>query len=203
MNIQLTVFPDVSLLLADPPAGRKPYATSRLQKGLLLMHRRQNLAEEAVGFGLPVLQAGWQTIFPGRISLDSIDEGPDWRVEATYCLHLVEKIARPGTGSAQSQALYGLKNALAALIRAAPLIRSPLTALSSGLRKVFRLETTYEEAGFSADVRMTYTMDSVSQKIRIEADLTSLPKEKITEVVVMNEQGARAFDHYHDSSFDV
>ena len=46
---------------------------------------------------------------------------------------------------------------------------------------------------------MTYTVDSRTGKIDVEVDTNDLSTDSITEVVVMNEQGAHHFDRYRDS----
>ncbi len=65
--------------------------------------RGLDLAEEAVGFGLPVLKKGLQTIFPGNVKLDLLHSDSTWVITAIYTMNLVEKIARPGTASVKSK----------------------------------------------------------------------------------------------------
>ena len=79
-------------------------------------------------------------------------------------------------------------------------MRAPLTALSNGLREFFGWETTYEDAGFSGEIKMIYSFDEVLAGLRVEVDMASLPLKAITEVIVMNEQGAHYFDQYRNSS---
>jgi hypothetical protein len=200
MNIDLPIFQDLSLTIADKPDELKIYPTSHLQKGLLIKYRGLDLAEEAVGFGLPVLRQGLQSIFPGNIQLDLLHTNSTWKITAEYTMNLVERITKPGTSSVKSKYLYTAKDYLAAFIRSFPPMRAPLTALSSGLRRLFGWYTTYEDVGFNNQVKMIYTFDEVGRVLFIEADLTRLALDKITEAIVMNEQGAHAFDQYHDSS---
>ena len=200
MEINLPIFEDLSLTIADNPNGRRAYPTSRLKKGFLMSYRGLDLTEEAVGFGMPVLKQGLQTIFPGNIILDLLHKNSTWVVTAIYTLNLVEKIARPGTATIKGKSLYTAKNYLAAFIRNFPSMRAPLTALSSGLRGLFGWETTYEEAGFVSKLKMVYTFIEQTESLLVEADLASLHRQAVTEVIVMNEQGAHFFDLYRDSS---
>jgi hypothetical protein len=200
MNIDLPIFQDLSLTISDKPDEQKIYPTSRLQKGILIKYRGLDLAEEAVGFGLPVLRQGLQSIFPGNIQLDLLRADSTWTITADYTMNLVERITRPGTASVKSKYLYTAKDYLAAFIRRFPPMRAPLTALSSGLRRLFGWYTTYEDAGFNNQVKMIYTFDEVGRVLFIVTDLTRLALDKITEAIVMNEQGAHAFDQYRDSS---
>ena len=166
----------------------------------MLFQHGQDLAEEAVGFGLPMVKRGNQAFFPGNVELDLVQGNSTWAVSAVYTINLVEKVARPGGASVNNQWLYAAKNSLAAFIRQFPPARGVLTSLSSGLRKLFGWETTYERAGFSTQVRMIYTFDEESRVLTVEAGFASLPQGKVTEAIVMNEQGAHTFDQYRDSS---
>jgi hypothetical protein len=79
------------------------------------------------------------------------------------------------------------------------MVRGLLTNTSIRLRKIFNWETTYASAGFEAVVKVTYSVERETGKVYIELDTSDLPP-VITEVVVMNEQGASHFDMYQDAS---
>jgi hypothetical protein len=85
------------------------------------------------------------------------------------------------------------------LTRRVPLLRGLLTALSNSLRSAFDWETVYEQAEFSTVVKMVYTVEAESGKVHMELDTTGLPRNRISEVILMNEQGARFFNRYQDS----
>jgi hypothetical protein len=200
MQITIPVSQELALKVVDQPKDGMDYPTSRLQKGLVMIHHGQDLAEEAVGFGLPMVKRGNQAFFPGNVELDLVRRNSIWVVTALYTINLVEKVIRPGRASVTNQWLYAAKNSMAAFIRQFPPARGALTALSSGLRRLFGWETTYEQAAFSTQVKMTYTFDEERGVLAIEADFTALLQDKVTEAIVMNEQGAHAFDQYRDSS---
>ena len=183
---------------ARPNEGRG-YPTARLQKGLLLLDGHQELAQEGVGFGVPILKRGAQTIFPGRVELAGRREGPVWKVTAAFGMNLVERLARPGGRSLQSGALYAAKDSLAALHRRSPPLRGVLTAASAAVRRVSGWDTTFEEARLWATLTVTYTLHGAEGRVDVAVDLTGLPKDGVTDVVVMNEQGAGHFDRYEDS----
>jgi hypothetical protein len=46
-------------------AGAGSFPASRIQKGLVLGFENRDLSEEDVGFGLPVLNIGSESVFPG------------------------------------------------------------------------------------------------------------------------------------------
>lgn len=199
MEIALALRRDLWLKLTSGPSDGGSYPTARLQKGLQLVHAGQDLTEEAVGFGVPVLKRGLQTIFPGEVELTRSDAGSLQVVTANYKLNLEERMASPGTASVRVPWLYGAKNLLAALMRHCAPLRDPLTGLSNALRRLLGWETLFEASDFAASIQVTYTIDPQSGVIRIEVAASGLAEKGVTEVILMNEQGARPFDYYRDS----
>jgi hypothetical protein len=199
MGIEIPLFQGLSLSISDPPSNKQAYSTASLQKGFLIMDQGQELAEEAVGFGVPVLKRGIQTIFPGSAALTWMRHATIWNITARFRLNRIEKFSRPGNSALENRLLYSAKDALAAAIRSLPILRAPLTALSSLLRRSFHLETIYAQAGFTTELQVLYTVDTQTGKVSIDIDTGDLPL-GITEVMLMNEQGARAFDRYQDTS---
>ena len=201
----------LSLRIADEAAETRaagtravstPYPTRRLQKGLLLYAEEQELAEEGVGLGVPVLKRGAQTLFPGALRLRSSASGgadPVREMAATYRLDLVERLATARGGNVRPGALYAAKDSLAALHRRVPALRRPLTAVSSAGRRVLGWSTTYEPSAFRTDVPVTYGFREGGRTVVVSADLTGLVEAGVTEVVFVNELGAQEFDRYEDA----
>jgi hypothetical protein len=163
------------------------------------MDGSEELAEEAVGFGVPVLKRGLQTIFPGEVVLTCLQRGSTWDITALFKLNLVERFSRAGSETLENRLFYAAKNFTAAVIRHLPFLGDLLTATSSAFRRLFNWETTYVDAGFSTQVKVMYTLEQETGKITVEIDAHGLPP-GITEMVVMNEQGAHYFDRYSDTS---
>lgn len=196
MEYDLPIGQGLSLRIADTLRQDQKYPTSRLQKGFRIVDQGQELADEAVGFGVPVVRRGLQTIFPGEVELSSKRKEGVWELNALFTLNLEERIARSKSGTIRPQWFYLLKNSLAELIRRFPVVRGVLTALSSGLRRLFGWVTTYEDSGFSTQIRMSYLLDPQAGTLQVTADTAGLTDPPITEIVMMNEQGARPFDSY-------
>jgi hypothetical protein len=199
MVIEIPMLAGLALRIGEDGPGRNKYPTARLQSGFLLVDNGEELAEEAVGFGVPVLQKGLQTIFPGAVQLSQSHDGPAWRVTALFTLNLVEKISRDGEKDLENRLLYAGKNIAAAVIRDLPGLRGLLTGSSNLLRHVFRLETTYAQTSSSAALSMVYTLNEKTGKIGVEVDTSGLASE-FNSVMIMNEQGAHHFDRYQDCS---
>jgi hypothetical protein len=67
------------------------------------------------------------------------------------------------------------------------------------LRRMFHWETTYAEAGFCIEVNMRYTIPAQTGRVLVEMETGDLPPD-ISEVIVMNELGARTFDRFRDGA---
>lgn len=68
MSLVAPLCDGLSLALAADGAAAPGYATGRLARGMLLRDGGCELAEEGVGFGVPILKRGLQTIFPDASS---------------------------------------------------------------------------------------------------------------------------------------
>ena len=197
MEITFPLSADALLKLAPVAQNGAGYPTSQLQKGLVLISAGQELAEEGVGFGVPLLKFGLKTIFPGAIELSDRKESQE--ITAVYHLNLEERLIGRNRQSLQSVPLYRIKNRLEDLYRRFPVTRQFLTALSNVMRWGFSWQNIYEYAGCDYPLRVHYTVDSQPGILGVELDFSKLPEHGLTEVVVMNEQGAHYFDTYTDS----
>jgi hypothetical protein len=199
MKIELPLGDGISLQIAAGTNHDASYPTGKMQKGWVLFCNGKDLSEEAVGFGVPILKRGLQTVFPGEVELQVDSTNPKNKVTARYKLNLEEKIARPGSGSINNRLVYAGKNMLAGMIRGFPAVRRLLTNTSSLLRSTFGWQTTYEPAGYSTNVTLTYIIDDAAGTILTELmNVDSIP-DGITEIIMMNEQGAHHFDQYRDA----
>jgi hypothetical protein len=200
MKIEMSLLDGIGLQIATGTNHAASYPTGKMQKGWVLFCDKQDLSEEAVGFGVPILKRGLQTIFPGEVELQPDPISPERKFTARYKLNLEEKIARPGSGKVNNRLVYAAKNMLAGMIRGLPVVRRLLTNTSNLLRSTFGWQTTYEPAGYSTYVTLTYTIDVAGGRILIELlSVDSIP-DGITEIILMNEQGAHHFDQYQDTN---
>lgn len=181
-------------------AGRPRYPTRELQRGLVLYDDGCDLSEEGVGFGVPVLKRGVRTVFPGAFDLTEAGEGPDWQVTATYHLDLIERLTARGGGAVRPRLVYAARDSLAAVHRRVPALRRPLAATSNAVRGRLGWSTTFARTQLVATVPVTYTVRAGEDVVTVAADLTGVPPDAATEVVLMNELGAGHFDRYEDSS---
>jgi hypothetical protein len=200
MRIDLPLTDGISLQITSGTQNDSPYPTGKMQKGLVLFCDGDDLSEEAVGFGVPILKRGLQTVFPGEVELYCGADETLKKVTARYKLNLEEKIAKPGSGTVNNRLVYAGKNSLAGMIRGIPALRRLLTNTSNLLRTAFGWQTTYEPAGYSTSVTLSYTFDPAAGRILVELERVDSIPDGITEIILMNEQGAHHFDLYQDSN---
>ena len=83
MEITIPNFSGVSAKIATEPAEEKAIQPHSCRRGFYCYTTVRDLAEEGVGFGVPVLKQGIQTIFPGCVELASQREGQVQEVTAS------------------------------------------------------------------------------------------------------------------------
>jgi hypothetical protein len=195
----------LALAVADPPiteavpnpGAPRPFPTSGLQKGLLLLDGGQELSAEGVGFGVPVLKRGATAVFAGTAEMDDHQATPR-SVTLTYTMDRVERLGGRRGRLFLHRPLDGLREAFALLYRRVPVLRRPLLAASNGIRRLLCVRTRFEQITPLAVVAVTYVTGECPGDIVVSADLRHLPG-AVTEVVIMNELGADPFARYVDS----
>jgi hypothetical protein len=196
MRFDVALNNGISLEISSKIIRNTPFPTASIAKGWLLLNNGKDLSEEAVGFGVPIVKRGLQAIFPGEIELFLGGGVDQCKFSARYTLNLVEKINH-STSPINSRLITSTKNILAGMIRQFPGIRTQLTGISNQMRDRFGWQTVYEPAGFSTHLTMNYTIDSESGRLEVELIDKQFSPEQVSEVIVMNEQGAHYFDSYH------
>jgi len=187
----------ISLLVKEPERENENYPSCRIQKGLILVHDNKDLSEEGIGFGVPVLKFGQKTIFPGNGCIMIRIEEDRTFVNIDYDLNLAEMIYIKGR-RIESGIFYKIAGYFSRLHRKYPFSRKLLTRCSIAMRRAFAIETRFEETAPAGLVKVEYNIctDGI---IHIRADLSTVKKERCTEVMIMNEQGAEYFDTCCDS----
>lgn len=200
MKLEITLANGIGLQIASRRRRDMSYPSSRIQKGLVLICDGQDLSEEAVGFGVPILKRGLQTIFPGEVTLHKKEAEQAQNFTAGFTMNLEERIARKGKVTINNPLVYAGKNSLAAIMRRIPNLRKLLSNTSSLLRASLDLDTIYTSDNFSTSVNLDYTIDVDEGKIKVKLlDGAHIPR-SVSEFIIMNEQGAHHFDQYQDTS---
>jgi hypothetical protein len=115
-------------------------------------------------------------------------------------MNLVERLALPTRRSLVSAALNAVREPLASLHRRYRVLRRVLTGISNAMRAALGIRTTFEHARSLGIIRVTYRLDASAGRVSVRVEARDLAVEGSTELVIMNELGARFFDRYTDST---
>ena len=190
----------VALLFKDSGSGPWDYPASRIQKGLVLAHGSRELAEEGIGFGVPLLKLGHETIFPGRAHLTTEKDGDTSIVEVNYDLNLVERMELRGNKSIDSRAFYKMRDYFSWLHRRYPPLRGVITRASNRLKLTYGIESIFKDIATAGIAKVVYIINAKKDTVHVSVDLSKLQKSGCTEIIIANEQGANHFGQYHDSN---
>ncbi len=198
VRIQMTT--GICLCIKNPEIEQGDYPACRIQKGLLLVHENRNLSEEGIGFGVPVLKFGHETIFPGYAWITTEKDSDTAVVKIDYDMNLVERIAVKSCKRIDNKAFYKIKEYFSWLHREYPLLRGILIRSSNSLRRTCDLETRFVKVASVGMASVVNIVDIKKGTIHVSVNISNVKKEGCTEVNIMNELGANHFDSYHDSN---
>lgn len=205
---------------------RRPdgYPTSALAHGPTLLLDGYDLAEEGVGFGVPVAMRGPTAVFPedaespttgapprsageGSPQAARLEGSAARSTAATYRLALGERVvlargsppqAEPRRGFAGPRLLDRAHEGLARLHRDHAGLRPVVDAGGDALRRVLGMTTRYEPIHPAGLVHVTYEYP-VADVLTVIVDPLGITDPTVTTLAVMNEVGATLFTDYRDS----
>jgi hypothetical protein len=190
--------PGLLLLAPSPDGADSGYPTDCVGKGLTLEANGTDLAEEGVGFGVPIIKQGLQAVFPGPARVVLRDPGRQY-LQVEYLMHLRERLALRGSSVLQSRPANFLKEIGGVLHRAYPRVRGGLNAVSRLARNAFGIRSVFEPGPCVGAVRLEYQFDPAGHEVRMTMDASGVLGPHLSEVILMNEQGANHFDLYSDA----
>jgi hypothetical protein len=186
------------LRVSSGDGTRCGYPTDCLGKGLTLECDGTDLAEEGVGFGVPIIKQGLQAVFPGTARVILQDAGRQ-HLCVEYPMELRERLALQGSSVLESRPVNYLKEIAGALHRAYPWARAGLNAVSRHVRNAFTIRSIFEPGLCVGVVRMEYEFDPALREVRMKMDASGVHDPHLSEVILMNEQGANHFRYYRDT----
>ncbi len=192
------LLPHVRLRIARRESSHPGFPTDRLQKGLSLEYDGIVLSEEGVGFGLPLLKMGRETVFPGALRLLRHNRDPG-RVCVEYRMNLRERLSLGGSSVLKGALVSSLKEMGALLHRSYPFVRRAIMGVSNAARTALDIRTVFEQGTSAGIVRMEYRFDQDAGEVSMEMDATGVRLGGVSELILMNEQGASHFTEYVDS----
>ena len=198
VRIEMTA--GMCLLIKNPEIEQGDYPASRIQKGLVLVYENRDLSEEGIGFAVPVLRFGHETVFPGNARVTTEKDGDTTVVNIDYDMNMVERMMVKSRTRINSKAFYKIKEYFSGLHREYPQLRRFFVQSSNSLRRACGVETKFENSASAGIVSMVNIVEARKGTIHVSVDMSNVKKEGRTEVNIMNEFGANHFDKYRDSN---
>ena len=175
-------------------AGSGSYPASRIQKGLVLGLNDRDLSEEGVGFGVPVLKFGLESVFPDSWRMSAENHDGFFLIKADFRMNLVARMAK-NNDIINNHVFCWAREKLSKIHREDSRLRGGMSFLSGILRRTFDLEDTFCKIPTLGFVVVTYMIIGS----RIDVELKFPLVKGCTELIVLNEQGASCFDTYMDT----
>jgi hypothetical protein len=153
-----------------------------------------DLSEEGIGFGLPVIKLGQQTVFPGSRKMSVEEINGLCSINADYEMNLTINMARKGKVINNGWFSLAWEN-LSQIHREYPRLRKSLSISSRILKGMMALQETFCRVPTLGFIRASYLIGGSN----IDIDIRFPRIDGCTELIVLNEQGANWFDTYMDS----
>jgi hypothetical protein len=171
--------------------------TGVLQKGLVLLLDEDELIEEGMGFGVPVVKYEDKTFFSSKAEVLIKENGTDCILTKVFTLDTVS-LKKFGSATYIDDALY---SPLRKTFQSLYLKHKKLTPLFNKVmefRDLANIKTEFMKVKPRGKVTVTYHCQPTS--IDIGADFSKIVLDKCSEVLVLNEQGSSFFRKYVDST---
>jgi hypothetical protein len=166
--------------------------TAPLQKGLVLLADGEELVEEGMGFGLPVVKFEDKTFFSSKAH---VTVEPDGSVTKEFWLDTVsrKKLWRAYIDEDFYSAVQGLF--AEKYLKHKHL--SPLFNSAMEVRQLLMVHTQFVSEAPRGVVSVNY--QPMPDAVKVSVDFSGLKLEGARELLVLNEQGATFFANYRDS----
>ncbi len=170
--------------------------TGALQKGLVLSLDGQELIEEGVGFGVPIVKYRDKTFFSSTADVSIKKVGSDTILTKVYVLDTVS-LKKFGQASYIDDDLYSPLRKTFQMLYLKHKKLSPLFNKAMELRDLANIKTEFITVKPRGTITVTYHCQP--KAINIRADFSKITLNKCVEVLVLNEQGSGIFQRYVDS----
>jgi hypothetical protein len=169
---------------------------AQLQKGLVLMLDGEELIEEGVGFGAPVVLYDDRPYFSVSAECSVQSEGKRKFLVKSFVLDAVSR-KRVGKAFYINDGFYKFfhERFHRTYVRRKRL--TPFFNRLMELRRVFRVGTEFVKVKQRGIITVTY--NCLPDVIEVEVSLSNLDRAGCREILILNEQGASVFRRYSDS----
>ncbi len=187
------LFSDSAAIRVYPDSRPHNLKIAALQKGLILLFRNRELVGEGIGFGGPIIKYSDQTYYSSDAMLQISQNSNGLVIQKEYHLNTIR---RSQTDNLQNRALQNRINALNRVYQNNKQVAA-LVLKSKTLLSPFAHHSRFAAAPSRGTVVATYTINP--NHIEVNMDFSGLKQENLTQIIVLNEQGAHFFRDYIDS----
>ena len=170
--------------------------TAPLQKGLVLMLDNEELIEEGIGFGVPVVKFEDKTYFSTSAEVLVQKNNPAYKVKKTFSLDTVSK--KLWRNSYIDDEFYSIWRKRFAKLYLSHRELYPLLNKLMELREIAKVKTEFLKVKSRGAITVNYEVQPAV--INVSVDCSDLMLSACQEVLVLNEQGSTIFGEYTDSS---
>lgn len=171
--------------------------TGELQKGLVLLLDGQELIEEGIGFGVPVVKYEDKTFFSSKAYVSIKKIGSNYTLTKVYTLDTVS-LKKFGSSSYIDDGLYSTLRKTFQRLYLKHKKLTPLFNKVMELRDLAKITTEFITVKPRGTVTINYRFEPAA--INVQADFSKVALNKCREVLVLNEQGSSVFQRYVDSN---
>ena len=193
-TVQVDNFLSVRLYQDSRPACLE---TAPLQKGLVLVLNGNELVEEGMGFGVPVVKYKDKTYFSSSANSLVKKSVYSSALVKSFVLDTVSR-KRIGNGFYVDDKLYHfLHRAFELLYLKYPSLARSFNRIME-LRRTFKIQTEFRRVKPRGKIIFEYCC--TPKEILIKTELSLLELDRCREILILNEQGSSFFRRYADSS---
>jgi hypothetical protein len=172
--------------------------TGTLQKGLVLMVDGEELIQEGMGFGVPIVKYADKTFFSSQADVSIRGIGHGIIITKVFTLDTVS-LKKFGRATYINDTLYTpLRKAFESLYLKNKRL-TPFFNKAMEFRDLANIKTEFIKVKPRGKVTMSYRFQS-NNIVDIRADFSEVTLNKCVEMLVLNEQGSSFFQRYSDSS---
>lgn len=170
--------------------------TSQLQKGLILTLNGEELIEEGLGFGAPVIRYQDKTYFSSSAEISTEIDSSTQKLSKTFTLDTVSR-KKFWRASYINDDFYSSVRKTFAILYLKRKNMSPLFNTVMELREIAKIKTEFTKVKARGVVTVNYEIHP--NVIDIAVDFSDLMLDGCVEILVLNEQGSTSFEKYIDS----
>jgi len=167
-----------------------------LQKGLVLVFDGEELIEEGVGFGVPVVKYADKTYFSSSAEVYVQENGNLCTLEKRFTLDTVSR-KRFWKASYINDGFYSLFHKLFNKAYKGHKSLTPVFIRTMELRRALKIQTEFVKVKPRGLIKFKYSFQP--NTIKINVDLSDLELHGCREILLLNEQGSNYFRKYTDT----